>query len=390
MTYTINNADGSVLTTISPLTLNTSTSLSLPGYGYPGWVEPLLQNFVYLLQNFSSPYSPSNPISGQLWYNNSSNNLSVYVESSGTYSWQILATESWLASEGYLTQSDIEDFATIDWVESQNYITQSQLASFNYVTESYVASQNFVTASYLSSQAYVNQSALNIAISQAQSSLASSYVTESYFIGQDFITQSYVLGQGYVTESYVAGQNFVTATTLSGYLTANQTITVTGDATGSGSTNITLTLAASGVSPGTYSKVVVDGKGRVISGTQINSTDISNALGFTPLSSSNFAATIGTNGYQKLPSGLIFQWITGNSDPSDNTTPIQTLNWPLTFPNGLLGASVSTYIASSSTDDLYYQVVSSGSNSSQVIVQRQAGTGSFSSTTTPFIIGFGF
>ena len=54
------------------------------------------------------------------------------------------------------------------------------------------------------------------------------------------------------------------------YLTANQTIAVSGDATGSGTTNISLTLAASGVTAGTYNNsatqvrpFAVDAKGRI-------------------------------------------------------------------------------------------------------------------------------
>lgn len=55
------------------------------------------------------------------------------------------------------------------------------------------------------------------------------------------------------------------------YLTANQTITVSGDATGSGTTSIALTLANSGVTAGTYGNasniptIVVDSKGRITS-----------------------------------------------------------------------------------------------------------------------------
>lgn len=57
------------------------------------------------------------------------------------------------------------------------------------------------------------------------------------------------------------------------YLTANQTITISGDASGSGTTAITLTLANSGVTAGTYRSVTVDAKGRVTAGT--NPTTIS-------------------------------------------------------------------------------------------------------------------
>lgn len=51
------------------------------------------------------------------------------------------------------------------------------------------------------------------------------------------------------------------------FLTANQTITVTGDATGSGNTSIALTLANSGVTAGTYKITTVDAKGRVTAGS---------------------------------------------------------------------------------------------------------------------------
>lgn len=53
----------------------------------------------------------------------------------------------------------------------------------------------------------------------------------------------------------------------SAYITGNQTITFSGDATGSGTTAVTLTLANSGVTSGTYRSVTVDAKGRVTAGT---------------------------------------------------------------------------------------------------------------------------
>ena len=58
------------------------------------------------------------------------------------------------------------------------------------------------------------------------------------------------------------------------YITGNQNITVTGDATGSGTTAITLTLAASGVGAGTYPKVTVNTKGLVTAGAALLATDI--------------------------------------------------------------------------------------------------------------------
>ena len=52
-------------------------------------------------------------------------------------------------------------------------------------------------------------------------------------------------------------------------LQSNQTITLSGDASGSGRTSITVTLANTGVSAGTYTAVTVDTKGRVTNGGMI-------------------------------------------------------------------------------------------------------------------------
>jgi hypothetical protein len=53
----------------------------------------------------------------------------------------------------------------------------------------------------------------------------------------------------------------------SNYITENQNITISGDASGSGTTAITLTLSNTGVSTGTYKSVTVDSKGRITGGT---------------------------------------------------------------------------------------------------------------------------
>jgi hypothetical protein len=66
------------------------------------------------------------------------------------------------------------------------------------------------------------------------------------------------------TTAYVKGQS---------YLTANQSITVSGDASGSGTTSISLTLGSVGTA-GTYTKVTTDAKGRVTTGTTLAATDI--------------------------------------------------------------------------------------------------------------------
>lgn len=57
------------------------------------------------------------------------------------------------------------------------------------------------------------------------------------------------------------------------YIISNQTITVSGDASGSGTTSLVLTLANSGVTAGTYTSVTVNEKGLVIGGTNPTGAD---------------------------------------------------------------------------------------------------------------------
>ena len=67
------------------------------------------------------------------------------------------------------------------------------------------------------------------------------------------------------------------------YLTGNQSINFTGDATGSGTTSVALTLKNVGT-PGTgYTKVTTDAQGRVSSAGQASNADIVASLGYTPL-----------------------------------------------------------------------------------------------------------
>ena len=58
-----------------------------------------------------------------------------------------------------------------------------------------------------------------------------------------------------------------------GYIAGNESITVSGDATGSGSTSVTLTLATVNTA-GTYTKVTTNAKGLVTSGANLSATDI--------------------------------------------------------------------------------------------------------------------
>jgi microcystin-dependent protein len=83
MSYNVNFTD----TTLNPEPLvvedntpNSATSLVFPGRNVTGYGKIIAENFLHLLENFSSPTAPNsaNAVVGQLWYNSEENKLFVY------------------------------------------------------------------------------------------------------------------------------------------------------------------------------------------------------------------------------------------------------------------------------------------------------------------------
>lgn len=81
MSYSITLTDGATLTTISDGTIDTTTGLTLIGKNYSGYGQFINENLVYILENFSNSSAPSNPLTGQLWWNKATNVLQVYTGS---------------------------------------------------------------------------------------------------------------------------------------------------------------------------------------------------------------------------------------------------------------------------------------------------------------------
>ena len=79
MPYVVQKSDGLSTITIPDNTIDvTDTSLSLIGRNYPNYGQALADNFVHMLENFSSPTSPSNPIRGQAWYDSSIGKFNIF------------------------------------------------------------------------------------------------------------------------------------------------------------------------------------------------------------------------------------------------------------------------------------------------------------------------
>ena len=80
MAYEINNTFGTKLVSLADGTLDTATTdLALFGKGYAGFGEKLNENFVKLLENFNNTSAPSNKVQGQLWYDQTNNQMNVYT-----------------------------------------------------------------------------------------------------------------------------------------------------------------------------------------------------------------------------------------------------------------------------------------------------------------------
>ena len=78
MAYTINKTDGTVVTTITDGTVDTTTTLQLFGKSFSGFGEGLNENLVKLLENSASTSAPTAPLKGELWFDASASQLKVY------------------------------------------------------------------------------------------------------------------------------------------------------------------------------------------------------------------------------------------------------------------------------------------------------------------------
>jgi hypothetical protein len=156
------------------------------------------------------------------------------------------------------------------------------------------------------------------------------------------------------------------------YITGNQTITLSGDATGSGTTAITVVLANSGVAAGTYNNsatqvrpFTVDAKGRITSiGTAVTITPAFSDVTGKPTTLSGYGITdaytqtqVNTllSGYLPLTGGTLTGQLIGTN--ARFVTPTLNSSFPAIFLNE--GTGSGTYGQISATD-FYHGIILRG------------------------------
>jgi len=78
MPYYVSKSDGSIITVLDGTKDTTSTSLTLFGRLATNYGDETNENFVHLLENFSSNIEPSFPITGQLYFDKGNTSLKIY------------------------------------------------------------------------------------------------------------------------------------------------------------------------------------------------------------------------------------------------------------------------------------------------------------------------
>lgn len=79
MATNIFNYDGTLLTTVEDGSIDTSSaSIKFPGRGFVNYGGPVNENMLWIMQNFASNSAPTHPLTGQAWYDTSSQILKVY------------------------------------------------------------------------------------------------------------------------------------------------------------------------------------------------------------------------------------------------------------------------------------------------------------------------
>ena len=116
MAYTISYTDAANKGTIvvEDNSLNTSTSLQIPGRNTTAYGSAIATNFLHLLENFAFNTAPSNGVEGQLWYDNTG----------GSETLKVFDGTNWVSAAGIKKAVSAPDVSASQlgdlWVDTDN------------------------------------------------------------------------------------------------------------------------------------------------------------------------------------------------------------------------------------------------------------------------------
>ncbi|MDG0815952.1 tail fiber domain-containing protein [Bdellovibrio svalbardensis] len=264
------NMNGQHLTNTGYITMNPSVTL-------------------HLSNNATAPSGLSGADKGKVWFNSASNAIEYWDGSAvKTISEGTQASElSSITGTGLVVRNGVGNYTTAGVTAPLAMVAGNLVLNNTAVTAGSYGSATQVGTFTVDAQGRLT-AASNVTMTPAWSSITATPTTLSGYGITD--AQSSALADGKILIGNAS--NIATAQTVSG------------DATLSNAG--ALTLAASGVTAGTYSKVTVDAKGRITVGANIGSGDVTTALGFTPLDKAGdvMAGPLGLNKVTADPTGL--------------------------------------------------------------------------------------
>jgi microcystin-dependent protein len=131
MSYTVKftetNNSAKAPITVADQTINTQTAVTFVGKNYAGYGPLIAENFLHLLENFSSPNAPATPVQGQLWFDNTSGVSQLKVNIDGTVNGWAAAGNVRKATSAPAISNSIQGDLWVDTVNQQlNLYTGSQ------------------------------------------------------------------------------------------------------------------------------------------------------------------------------------------------------------------------------------------------------------------------
>jgi hypothetical protein len=178
MAYQINKSDGTALVVLEDGIVDSTTSLKLVGRNVVNYGTVQNENFVYLLENFAnnSFNPPSNPISGQLWFQTDDSRLRVY-DTSGT--WNKIPTIQVVST---VTNQSVGDF----WLDNTNEILYVK-SNYGYVrvgpTPDVNTAKKLFTATTINNVSFDGSTGITVSSTTTHKLSVGNYLTGNSFNG---------------------------------------------------------------------------------------------------------------------------------------------------------------------------------------------------------------